>query len=86
MVINGTYFNVISSFLIPELRGEPFPQLGITFLHDHVVDGIGRCLRGAHDDADFLGPGDTRINEISLEHHEMGHQQWDDHHGIFRAL
>ena len=50
------------------------------------MDGIGQCLGGAHNDTDFLGPGDTRIDEVSLKHHEMGHKQGDDHHGIFRAL
>ena len=34
----------------------------------------------------FLALGDSCINEVSLEHHEMGHQQWCERNGIFRAL
>ncbi len=68
------------------LLGKPFLQLRVALLHDHIMDGIGQCLGGADDDADFLGSGDTRIDKVSLKHHEMGHQQGDDHHGIFRAL
>ena len=68
------------------LRGKPFLQPDIPLLHDHIVDGIGQCLGGSDDDADFLGPGDTRIDKVSLKHHEMGHQQGNDHYGVFRAL
>lgn len=50
------------------------------------MDGIGQYLCRTDDDADFLGPGDSCINEVSLEHHEMGHQQWCERNGIFRAL
>ena len=77
---------IVNKYIISKLCGESFLQPRIPLLHNHVVDGIGQCLGGADDDADFLGPGDTSINEVSLKHHEMGHQQGDDHHGIFRAL
>ena len=50
------------------------------------MDGVGQGLRGADDDAEFLRTGDAGIDEVALEHHEMGHQQGHDHDGIFRAL
>ena len=68
------------------LCGEPFLQHRIPLLNDHVMDGIGQCLGGTDYDADSLCPGDTRIDEVSLKHHEMSHQYWDDHYGVFRAL
>ena len=77
---------IVKKYIISILCGKPFLQLGVAFLNDHVVDGIGQGLGCADYDADFLCPGDTRIDEVSLKHHEMGHQQGDDHHGIFRAL
>ena len=77
---------IVKKYIISILCGKPFLQLGVAFLPDHVVDGIGQCLGGAHDNADFLCPGDTRIDKVPLKHHEMGHQQWDDHHGLFSAL
>ena len=77
---------IVKKYIISILCGKPFLQLSIPFLNDHVVDTIGQCLGGADDDADFLCPGDTRIDEVSLKHHEMGHHYRDNHHGIFRAL
>ena len=52
------------SWRMPMLtRQVPNPR--IPFLHVHVVDGISQCHGVADDDADFLGPGDTSINEVS---------------------
>ena len=50
------------------------------------MDGVGQSLRGADDNTEFLRTGDAGIDEIALEHHEMGHQQGHDHDGVFRAL
>ena len=77
---------IVKKNIISKLCRESFLQPGIPLLHNHVVDGISQSLGGSDNDADFLGPGDTRIDEIPLKHHVMGHQQGDDHHGIFRAL
>ena len=52
---------------------EPLLQPGIPLLHDHVVDGIGQRLGGTYDDADFLGPGDTRIDKVSLKNPHIPH-------------
>ncbi len=47
------------------LLSRSFLQPRIPLLHHHIVDGISQCHGVADDDADFLGPGDTSINEVS---------------------
>ena len=65
---------------------QPLLQAGVSLLHGLVVDGVGQRLGGAHEDAEAFGSRDAGIDEIALQHHEVGHQQGDDDHGIFRAL
>ena len=66
-----------------ELCLKPLLETGVPFQHHLVMDGVCESLCRAYDDAYLLGPGDTSIYEVTLQHHEVGHQDRDDHDGIF---
>ena len=65
---------------------QPLLQAGVSLLHGLVVNGVGQRLGGAHEDAEAFGSRDAGIDQIALQHYEVGHQQGDDDHGILRAL
>ena len=29
---------------------------------------------------------DCRVDQVALKHHEMGFEDWDNHHGVFASL
>ena len=60
---------------------QPLPKARIAFQHGHIVDGIGQGFRRTDQHADLFGARDTRIDQVALEHHIMGHQ----HRQIGRA-
>lgn len=65
---------------------QPLPKARIAFQHGHIVDGIGQGFRRTDQHADLFGARDTRIDQVALEHHEVGHQYRHDHDRVFRPL
>ena len=65
---------------------QPLPKARIAFQHGHIVDGIGQGFRRTDQHADLFGARDTRIDQVALEHHIMGHQHRHDHDRVFQAL
>ena len=65
---------------------QPLPKARIAFQHGHIVDGIGQGFRRTDQHADLFGARDTRIDQVALEHHEVGHQHRHDHNRVFRPL
>ena len=56
------------------------------FQYNHVMYGVDQGFRGSDDDADFLCPGDTSIDQVPLQHDVVGHQQGNHHKRIFADL
>ena len=67
-------------------RIQPLPKARIAFQHSHVADGKGQSFRRTDQNAYLFRARNARINEIALEHYEVGHQQWHDHDRVFRPL
>ena len=65
---------------------QPLPKARIAFQHGHVADGIGQGFHCADQHADLFGARNTRIDQVALEHHEVGHQHRHDDDRIFRPL
>jgi len=61
-------------------------QAGVSLLHGLVVNGVGQRLGGAHEDAEAFGSRDAGIDQIALQHHEVGHQQGESGHDIAGRL
>ncbi len=65
---------------------QPLLKAGIAFVHCEISDSKAQGFVAADEYTDALGPGDACVNEISLQHHVVGHQDGNNRYGEFRAL
>ena len=65
---------------------QPLLELRIALGDGDMADGIPQGTLLTDDNADFLGAGDGRVDEVALEHDVVGEVDGDDDDGIFTAL
>ena len=65
---------------------QPLLEFRVTLGDGNMADGIPKGTTLADDDTDFLGTGDSSVDEIALEHDVVGEVNGDDDDGIFAAL
>jgi hypothetical protein len=61
-------------------------EVGVSSRDLVVLNTCGQRLLASHDDEQFLGPGDGRVNEISLEKKIVLGQERENDRRIFAAL
>ena len=68
------------------LRLQPLREIRVPELLFVIPDGNGKRLLCPDEDDQFLGPGNRRIEEISLEQKIMLGTHWDNHCRILTSL
>ena len=63
-----------------------FSKERVSLIHRQVVNAVGKGFFLPYQDHDLFCPCDSGVDEISLQHDEMGHHDGHDDDGIFRAL
>ena len=61
-------------------------ELGVSFGDRDRAHRVGDGLFCPDEDEALLCPGDAGVEEVSLQHHVMGHQDRHHHYGVFAAL
>lgn len=65
---------------------QPILEFGVPLADRKVSHSVGKGIGLPDKHAYLLGTGDACINQVALQHNEMGHHNGHDHDGVFRAL
>ena len=72
--------------LVSKLFSQALLEHGIAFVHGHIADGQGKRFFAAHQYQRLLGPRDSGIDQVPLEHHIMRHEYWHHNDRVLTAL
>ena len=65
---------------------ESLLETGVAAVNGEIPDGDAEGLGGTDKDTDTFCTCDAGVDEVTLEHHVVGHQDWDDHDWELRSL